>query len=95
MEYKICKPLKTRQVLPWEVHIKENKVLEMSPLASSSAAIKQAVECGWYEGDKPDADELEPAETVRLAGDVWRAYSEAMGFDKKKSPSNQQTSQKD
>jgi hypothetical protein len=94
MEYKLCKPLKTRQVVPWEVYIKEKKVFDMSPLAASAEAIRQAVECGWYENN-PDVDEMDPAEVVKIAADVWTAYSEAMGFDKKKSPSEPQTSQKE
>ena len=84
MEYKICDPLKTRHIVPWEQFVENNKVFQLPPLAASVASVRKAAECGWYEGDKPNVDDMLPAEVVALSTAVLGAYSAALGFDAKK-----------
>ena len=96
MEYKLCNPLKTRQVEPCEKACHEDKIFAMGtpPLTQNASAVRRAVEFGWYEGEKPDPDELSPAEVIALGTAVFQAYSAAMGFDAKNSRAARQTTPK-
>lgn len=87
MEYKIVTPLKTKHVEPWEASVMgEQKVTQKTPLTGAKIAVRGAIEFGWYEGEVPNIDEMEPTEVLGLGKAVFGAYSRAMGFDKKKSP---------
>jgi hypothetical protein len=94
MEYKICDPLKTRHVVPFEKYIEDNKVLSLSPLVSAATAVRQAVEHGWFDGDKPDVDDMLPADVLALSTKIWNAYFGALGFDAKNLLARQRTSPK-
>lgn len=95
MEYKIISPLKTRHVEGWEAEvIGVQKANQKPPLSGGAIAIRQAVEFGWFEGEKPNVDEMEPKDVVTLATKVWQAYSAAMGFDVKNSPARSPITQK-
>jgi hypothetical protein len=89
MEYKLVSPLKTRHVEPWAEYVFSEKVIDHSQPATSAMVVRKAVECGWFEGEKPDADEMEPKDVVNLATMIYKAYSVSMGFDLKNSPARQ------
>jgi hypothetical protein len=84
MTFKLIYPLKTRHVEGWAEYINDNKVHEKSHPASEAIAVRQAVKFGWFDGDQPDVDEMEPMEVIKLAEMVYKAYSASLGFDVKK-----------
>lgn len=94
MEYKLVNPLKTRHVEPWAEYIFSEKVNEHSQPAASAMVVRKAAECGWFDGEKPDVDEMEPKDVVNLATTIYKAYSVSMGFDSKNLPSRQPTTPK-
>jgi hypothetical protein len=67
VKYKLVVPLKTRHVEPWAEYIQSEKVMEHSQPKASSLAVKKAAECGWFDGELPDVDELEPKDVIELA----------------------------
>ena len=95
MKFKLVNPLKTRHVEPWAEYIQSEKVMEHSQPKASSLAVKKAVECGWFDGDLPDVDELEPKDVIELATHIYKSYSASMGFDSKNLPARQPTTPKD
>jgi hypothetical protein len=95
MKYKLISVLKTKHVEPWAEYIYGERIPEKSQPASSAAVVRKAVECGWFDGDVPDVDELEPHETVALAKVVFEAYSKSMGFNTKNSSARPQTTPKE
>lgn len=95
MKYKLVSPLKTRHVEPWAEYIQTEKVMEHSQPKASSMAVKKAIECGWFDGELPDIDELEPKDVIDLATLVYKSYSVSMGFDSKNLPARQPTTPKE
>ena len=94
MDYKIFNPLKTRQVEPWAEAMFNPNLKKHSQPAGCAEAVRRAVECNWFDGDKPDVDEMLPKEVIELSTKVYHAYNEAMGFDSKNLPSRRQTTPK-
>jgi len=90
MTYTLITPLKTRHVEPWAEYIQENKVFEKSHPAMEACVVRKAAECGWFDGDKPNVDEMLPKDLLELSTQVMNAYSAAMGFDTKNSRSRPQ-----
>ena len=95
MKYKLISPLKTRNVEPWAEYIQTEKVMDHSQPMASAMAVKKAAECGWFDGDKPDVDELEPKDVIELATLIYQSYSASMGFDSKNSPARVPTTPKE
>ena len=81
--YKIVPVLKTRHVEPWAEYVFSEKILEKSQLHAASMAIKKAVECGWFEGDQPDVDEMLPKDVIELSEKLFKAHNKSMGIDEK------------
>jgi hypothetical protein len=95
MKYKLISPLKTKNVEPWAEYIQVEKVMDRSQPKASSMAVKKAVECGWFDGEVPDVDELEPKDVIELATLIYQSYSASMGFDSKNLPARVQTTPKE
>jgi hypothetical protein len=67
---------------------------DVDPMRSNIAAVQKAVECGWFLGEQPDVNALEPVEIFKIASNVFSVYYEVMGFSDPNSPSESQTTQK-
>lgn len=83
MQYKLVDVLTTRMVEKWESEVFGNGI-EKKPIVSQSAGVvRAAVLAGWYDGEKPDADNTPPKEVIELATKVWQAYGVLFGADTK------------
>jgi hypothetical protein len=94
MTYKLTAPLLTRHVEPWSEYIFANKVLDKSQPTVAATAVRKAVEFGWFDGEKPNVDDMPPVEVLELSTLVFEAFGHAMGFDTKNLPGKPQTSPK-
>ena len=81
--YKIISVLKTRHVEPCVEYVHSEKLLEKSHLHASVMAVKKAVECGWFEGDQPDVDEMLPKDVIELSAKCFEAHNKSMGINVK------------
>jgi hypothetical protein len=95
MEYKICDPLKTRQVEPWEKYMFDNHLFTAAPITANRNAIVKAVEFGWYDGEAPKIEQIDdPKVILELGTQVVQAYNAIMGFNVKNSRAARQTTPK-
>jgi hypothetical protein len=82
-DYKIVKPLLTRHVEPfldwWKATEEARKTQTL--VTASKQIVLQAAGLGWFEGEKPDPDNMPPVEMAKLGTALVAALNEAMAFD--------------
>jgi hypothetical protein len=82
-EYKIVKPLLTKHVEPfldWWRDTKEERNKQTILTANKNIVLK-AVELAMFEGEKPDPDNMEPKEVIKLGDAIASAQDAAVDIN--------------